>query len=156
MKLFDRLVDELKADATFVAVVFCQRFKALRRDGLPVDDLTDEEVYQIFKAHTDGRLAREGVVKVLRFMLRQGPSEESADRRVAGALDELRLTPLAAAELTGLIAETRERINDAAFSRPGTKHRHMMGELMSDLLGRVDGKRVSELLSRHTTESTTC
>jgi len=154
-KLFDRLVNELKADPTFAAVVLCQRFKALRRDGLPVDDLIDEEIYHVFKAHTEGQLAREGVVKVLRFMLRQGPSEEPADRRVAGVLDELRLTPLSGDELASLIAEVRERTGDAAFSGPGTKHRYIMGELMSDLLGRVDGKLVSELLSRHTTGSTT-
>ncbi|MCP4590895.1 MAG: Glu-tRNA(Gln) amidotransferase subunit GatE, partial [bacterium] len=67
--LFLRVVDELKCAPAFAAIVLCERLKAFRRRGLDPERVSDDEVFEIFKAHAAGRLTRAGVLEVLGRLL---------------------------------------------------------------------------------------
>jgi glutamyl-tRNA(Gln) amidotransferase subunit E len=146
--LFDRLVEELGINPVFAAVVLCQRFKAFRRAGLRLDALTEGEIYDVFKLHAAGQLAREGVVEVLARIVKNYAEMAPGESRVACAVrDVTGQGPLKAGELESKIAQAVDTADSSRFPTPEKKYRHLMGKLMTALMGRVDGKRVAELLS---------
>ncbi len=65
-KLFDRLAERHPKFATRVAVTLTQTTKALRRAGIPVENLTDAHFEALFDAHAQGTLEREAIPDTLR------------------------------------------------------------------------------------------
>ncbi|UCC28808.1 MAG: Glu-tRNA(Gln) amidotransferase subunit GatE [Phycisphaerales bacterium] len=146
-ELFSRLVDELGTDPTFAAVVTCQRMKAFRRSGLNPELLRDDEVMEVFKAYAHGRLAREGVVKVLRRTLETRTREPDREVMVADVLQALNAKPLSDEEMAAQVKAAVDRLDDHRFSTSAKRHRHLMGVLMNDLAGRADGGRVAQMVA---------
>jgi Glu-tRNA(Gln) amidotransferase subunit E-like FAD-binding protein len=144
--LFARLVDELKINPVFASVVLCQRLKAFRREGLKPSQLSDDEIYAVFKAYAEGKLAREGVVAVLEHMLRHGPRPDGDGANVTRALAELDIKVLSDEQLHERISEVLRRADDSRFKTLGKKYRFVMGELMRPLVGCVEGRRLARLL----------
>ncbi len=67
--LFDRLVNELEVDPTMAGVFLTQHKRALQRTGLPVERLSDEVIYRAFEAYREGRIAKEGILEVVRHLI---------------------------------------------------------------------------------------
>lgn len=147
--LFARIVDELKVNPVFAAVILIQRFKELRRAGLHLESLTDGEILEVFKAHADGQLAREGVAEVFERVLRNRPEPPSGESRVASACrDVIGQGPAKPAEVDLRVAEAVDAADKLPFAAAEKKYRYLMGQLMKTFLGRADGRRVSESLKR--------
>lgn len=145
--LFDRLVDELKIDATLAAVVLCQRFKAYRREGLDPARLTDDEVYEVFQAHAEGHLVREGIREVISHILKQASADVSDGSRVAAAIEQRNLRVADVDEMRMRTAGLLRERNDARFKTLEQKHRCLMGKLMTAFAGRAEGLELSRLLA---------
>ncbi len=143
--LFDRLVRELEVEPVFAAVVLVQRLKGLRRAGMATDELTDEEVFEVFKVHAEGRLSRQGVLEVLAYLADQDPAAAGGPSRVARVFDELRLTPVSDAELERTIDAQLAELDAAKFPSPATMCRYLMGRVMESFLGRVEGRHAAHL-----------
>ena len=73
-------------------------------------------------------------------------NETDPDEVVDIALGELGLTPVKGQEVETRIEEVLKQDNLGAFSTLEKKHRFIMGILMNDFLGRVEGGRVAETL----------
>ena len=146
--LFERLVGELNADPTFAAVILVQRFKALRREGLNPDELSDDEIYEVFKAHADGTLAREGVIDVLTRVLEKRSKMGGGNAQVQLVLQAVQGQPVNDRDLKTGIEELIENTDDSRFATTQKKYRYLMGRLMREFRGRVDGKRVAEMLEK--------
>ena len=144
--LFDRIIGELKIDPCFVAVMLFQRLKAFRRAGLDPQRLTDEELYCIFKMNADGRLAREGVPQLFELLLKSPPFYTDNESRVTAMLTELKMHPVTEDELNGLLDEAITRAESKIFATPARQQRYLMGQLMQILVGRIEGKRLAEML----------
>lgn len=144
--LFDRIVGELGVDPRFAAVVLFQRLKMFRREGLRPERLSNEELFGVFKARADGRLAREGVPELIEMLLKAPAPRAGAESRVTRLLDELRIHPIPEDELNAAIAGAIERAGSRPFATAEKKHRYLMGQLMGALIGRIDGKRLAQVL----------
>ncbi len=142
-QVFDRIVDKLGVDPVFAAAVLIERFKAWQRAGIAVDGLADDEIFAVFKAYSDGRLAREGVPEVLGYLA--DSVEPCEDDRVAKVFEENDLTPLNEMEVTAAVRGQLERLSDGSFKTPVKKCRYLIGQVMRDFVGRVDGRMLVRL-----------
>lgn len=149
--LFDRVVNELSLGPCFVAVVLFQRLKALRRAGLRPDRLSDQELFNVFKAHAQGQLAREGVADVIERLLNLPLPTGQQQSRVAALLTELNIRPVVDEELDAAVAKAMQQADSRRFATYDDKHRYLMGQLMRELIGRVDGRRLAERLEQQLT-----
>lgn len=144
--LFDRLVGELQLDATFAAVVLVQQFKAWRRAGKPVDRLPDEELFEVFRLHAAGKLTREGVLAALEHLLDLPPTGRGGTARVAHVVAEYKLTPLSPAQLEQALEKALAGLEEARFRTAAQKCRFLCGQLQRQFAGRIDGRKLAEVV----------
>jgi len=145
--LFCDLTKNQAVPPTFAAVVLCQRLKALRRAGWDPAGLSDDDISEVFRTYSEGKLAREGVVDVLRGLLDRRSRNPDAEVTVADVIDACDLLPADDNEVAGSLESAVEALDMRLFATREKMHRHLMGVLMKRLRGRFDGGKLSRMLS---------
>jgi len=139
MALFERAV-EMGVDPTLAAGTLESTVTELRRDGVPVEELSDQQFEELFQLLVDGDLAKEGVPELLTVLAEQ-PSlsaGEAAEQAGLGSAEEDEVRKA----VTSVVKRHEAQIEDegmGAFSA-------LMGECMGELRGKADGDVVSDVL----------
>jgi len=135
--LFDRLESELSVEPVFAAMTLVATMKALERDCAPVDELSDEQVMDVFRACKKDRISREGVPMVLAEVAhKRGTVEERVRELESKKPDEEALRQMVRSATEGLRQMTKGM-------DPVPK---AMGLLMANLRGKFPGTRLAELV----------
>ncbi len=139
MPLFERAVG-LGTDPTLAASTLESTLTELRRDGVPVAELTDEQLLGTFELVVGGELATEGVPKLLAALAGEPElsAGEAADREGLGSAGESEVREAVRAVIERNAGQV-EREGMGAFSA-------LMGECMGELRGKADGDIVSDVL----------
>jgi len=129
LSLFEKLSSE-GISSTLLAVTLTEDLTKLRRDGVPVEELTDEAISESFKLVNEGVTVKESIPEVLEYIA------ENPDYSAKQALAKLGLEMLSEGELKNLITQVVKN------SLPMIKGRGMnsMGPLMGAAMGKVRGK----------------
>ncbi|MFC7134063.1 MULTISPECIES: Glu-tRNA(Gln) amidotransferase subunit GatE [Salinibaculum] len=139
MPLFERAV-EMGVDPTLAAGTVESTVTELRRDDVPVENLTDDHFVGLFALLADGDLAKEGVPDLL-TALAENPglsADEAAEQEDLGSAGEDAVRE-AVSEVVERNADQVEQEGMGAFSA-------LMGECMGALRGKADGDVVSDVL----------
>ncbi|MFC7187062.1 Glu-tRNA(Gln) amidotransferase subunit GatE [Halorubrum yunnanense] len=137
--LFEAAVDR-GVDPTFAASTLESTTTEIRRDGAPVEDLTDDHFLDLFGLVEDGDLAKEGVPEVLTTLA------ADPDLTAAEAVEEAGLSGVSEAEVREAVAEVVERNADQVDEEGMGAFSGLMGEAMGALRGKADGEVVSDAL----------
>lgn len=137
--LFEGAV-ESGVDATLAAQTVESTVTEIRRDGAPVENLTDDHFRAVFAMLAEDELAKEGVPDLL-AAIAENPelsAEDAAEQEDLGsaAEDEVREAVVTVVERN---ADQIEAEGMGAFSG-------LMGECMGELRGKADGDVVSDVL----------
>jgi glutamyl-tRNA(Gln) amidotransferase subunit E len=143
-----RAVQEMGLSARWLGVLLAQRMTAFKRAGLRPERFNDGHLWAILEAHAGGRLAREGVPWLLERLLREC-EDGIADAQLIGALASVR--PATDEELDRRVDEAIDAARRRTFKTEQALARHVMGALMADLIGRVDGRRLAALVETRVT-----
>jgi len=146
--LFDRLVREMNVRPMLAGEVLTRHATALCRRGFDFGALSDEEIAEVLRLNQQAELAREGIVPVLQALSRSGRMGESdgAVERVRAAMQELGFSAASRDELKTTVATVMREFDPSAMRNPDKKHDYLMGVLMKQLRGRVEGRRIAEHL----------
>jgi glutamyl-tRNA(Gln) amidotransferase subunit E len=138
--LFEAIVKESGVAATTVAVFLTETLKSLRRDGVAVEKVTDDQMLAIFRGVGSGEIAKEAVADVFVWL------SQNEGKGIHDVLDSLGLKMLSKAELAKLvdqvIAENRQTVDQAGKKAFGK----LMGIVMTEVRGKADPELVSKLL----------
>ncbi len=137
--LFETAVDR-GVDPTFAATTLESTTTEIRRDGAPVESLTDDHFLDVFSLVDAGDLAKEGVPEVL-TTLAEDP-ELSAEEAVEAA----GLSGVSEAAVREAVVEVVERNADQVAEEGMAAFSGLMGEAMGALRGKADGEVVSDVL----------
>jgi glutamyl-tRNA(Gln) amidotransferase subunit E len=137
--LFETAVDR-GVDPTFAASTLASTTTEIRRDGAPVDNLTDDHFLELFALVEDGDLAKEGVPEVLTTLAKQPKLTAEEAIEVAG------LSGVSEAEVRDAVVEVVERNADQIDEEGMAAFSGLMGEAMGALRGKADGEVVSDVL----------
>jgi glutamyl-tRNA(Gln) amidotransferase subunit E len=140
LTLFEEIVRETKVQPSFVAATLTETLVSLSRLGLKVEGLSNTTLKEVFKLVDEGKISKEGVPAILEKILR------GEARNPKEAAEQLGLTPVSEEEVKRRVVELVERNRQLIMSRGQGAFSALMGELMRDLRGRVDGKKLSLLL----------
>lgn len=141
--LFEEIVRETKISPTLAAAALTETLKALQRDGVEVQNLSESLLKEVFQAVSTGELAKEAIPEVITWLSKH----EGAT--VREAIKTLGLAMLPESELERIIEDLVRRNRDLVKER-GAKGAFgiLMGMVMREHRGRVEAGRVSELLRK--------
>jgi len=139
--LFREIVDEYRVDPVFVASVLLQTLKALEREGVKVEEVTEEELKEVFRQLSENRIAKEAIEPLIAKLAEKRISVEEA-------LKELGISPLSERELEELVGSIVSENIDIVKERGERAFSPLMGMIMKQVRGRIDGSKVAEVLKR--------
>ncbi|MFB6128502.1 MAG: Glu-tRNA(Gln) amidotransferase subunit GatE [Halorhabdus sp.] len=138
-ELFEEAV-ESGVDATLAAQTLESTVTEIRRDGVPVENLTDDHFRDVFGLLAEDELAKEGVPDLL-AALAENPelsAEAAAEQENLGSAEEDEVREAVVTVVERNAAQIEEE-GMGAFSG-------LMGECMGELRGKADGDVVSDVL----------
>ena len=125
---------------SFVATVLTESLHALAREQVPVDNLTDANLKEVFRLVADGKTAKESVLEIFKWLAAH------PDGKPDEALEKLNLRMITADDLNRIISRVIES-QQSYVKQNGTKAiGKVMNLVMSEVRGRADPKQVTELL----------
>jgi glutamyl-tRNA(Gln) amidotransferase subunit E len=139
MPAFETAVEH-GVDATFAATTFESTLTELRRDDVPVDQLSDDDVLAVLDLVESGELAKEGTGEVLATLARN-PALSAEE-----AVEEAGLSGVSEAEVRAAVVEVVERNAEQVDAEGMGAFSGLMGEAMGALRGKADGEVVSDVL----------
>ncbi len=137
--LFEERV-EPGVDATLAAQTLESTVTELRRDDVPVEQLSDDHFRGVLDLVAEGDLAQEGVPELLAALA------EQPDRDAADLAEDLGLGSAGEDEVREAVVEVVERNSDQVEAEGMGAFSGLMGECMGALRGKADGDLVSEVL----------
>jgi len=141
-QLFEEVVRESGASPTLVAVVLTETLKALKRDGVEVERVSEGDFLELFRLVGRGEIAKEAIADMISWIAKN----EGA--KVSDAINALGLGMLPPTELEKivdtLIEENKRLLTERGEKAFGT----LMGLVMKKIRGRAKADSVTELVKQ--------
>ncbi len=144
---FEEIVKKYNLSPVLVASTLFQTLKALHRDGIPVENLTQEHLRKLFESLSHGMFAKEAIPTILTLWAKKPNQELSSILKEAGvlAISEEELKEI----IQKIIQENMNLIRERGTGAFGP----LMGKVMSKVRGRIDGATVSRILQQKIKEA---
>lgn len=110
----------------------------LKRKSMNLDTLSESDIFNIFKLYKDGKIIREAVFEVLKSSVFNGQFVE-----------ELIPDTCSESELQSRLNDAIKLYNNTKIYNPDQRIQILMGMLMKNLRGRIEGKVVYESLNKY-------
>ncbi|MEF8913094.1 Glu-tRNA(Gln) amidotransferase subunit GatE [Natronomonas sp.] len=139
MTTFEEAVDR-GIDPTTAAGMLESTLTELRRDDVPVGNLTEDHLLEVLQLVEDGDLPNEGINPVLTAL------SEEPGLTAEEAIEEAGLGGVSREDVREVVVEVVSRNEDQVEAEGMGAFSGLMGECMGQLRGKADGEVVSELL----------
>jgi glutamyl-tRNA(Gln) amidotransferase subunit E len=147
LELFEEIAKENRVPPTTIAAFLTETLKALKREGTPVEKLTDNHIREIFKALEDGEITKEALPEIASWLAK------NENRTVKEAVESLGLKVLSRDELEKIVDQIMSR-NKSLIERSGQKAFGLiMGMVMKEVRGRANAEVVGEIINRKLAET---
>jgi glutamyl-tRNA(Gln) amidotransferase subunit E len=140
--LFDVIVKESGVSATTVAVFLTETLKSLKRDGVQVKNVSDEQVKEIFRCIGSGALTKEAVSEVFTWLSKNECSS------LRDAMDALGLKMFSREELEQIIDRVIAANKPSLEKQGKNAFGMLMGLVMKEVRGKANPDVVSDLVRR--------
>jgi glutamyl-tRNA(Gln) amidotransferase subunit E len=137
LELFEKLSKSY--DPKLVASTLVNDIKALRREGVPVKQIPEERLEELFALHAQKRFGKEIIPIILRRLA------ESPASSVEEILKSENMEKISEAELEKIIKEVFEKY---PYLYKEKRFSAIMGEVMSRVRGRASGTEVAEKIKK--------
>ena len=140
IELFEKIIDKIKINPTFVASILCSTITNLERNGLNSKLLTEENIEKSFQLLEEGKIAKESIEIIFENIM-SGKSQtidEAMKNTSIEAIDEVRVEEI----ITDIIEKNQEIIKNQKERSIGP----LMGIVMKELRGKASGEIVNNLL----------
>lgn len=137
-QFFEEVVREIKIAPSAVASTLLGTLKDLKREGYETESISREKLKEVFKLVASNEIAKEAVPEVLAALAR------SPDKKV----EEIAGVKLESEEMVEIIRRILQERKEFVMERGLDAAKPLMGVVMKEVRGRMDGKLVSEMLRR--------
>lgn len=146
-ELFENIVRQSKVPPTTIAAFMTETLKALKRDGITVEKVSDRQLSGIFKLVGEEKLAKEAISQVFTWL------SKKEDRTVEEAIKELGLQTIPQAELEKMVTKIVEENIELIKKHRENSFSVLMGIAMNNLRGKANAALVSEVLKQKLQEA---
>ena len=139
-ELFEIIVKESGVSATIVAAFLTETLKALRRDGIEVDKVSENQMREIFKYVSAGELMKEAISDVVAWL------SKNEGKSVQDAIVGLGLRTMPDEELKAFVEKVIMENEKLVQARGMGSFSALMGTIMKNARGKVDAAQASKVL----------
>ena len=139
-ELFESIVKETEVSPTTVAAFLTETLKALGRDGVEVEKVSESQIREIFNDVNSGELTKEAMPDVIVWL------SSHENKGVQEAIKSLGLKTISGDELGSFVEKVIEDNRSLIEERGENSFGVLMGIIMKELRGRVDAALVSRVL----------
>ena len=140
--LFEETVKETGVQPSTVAAFLTETLKALKREGVQIEAVSENQIKSIFRAVASGDLAKEALPQVYSWL------SKNESKTVQDAIDALGLEMFTEAELVPIIdrivAANSQQVNKLGKAAYGM----LMGSVMKEVRGKANPELVATLLRK--------
>jgi len=144
--LFEAVAKEARVSPTVMAVALTETLKALRREGIEIEKVSDEQFRELFDVIGSGKTTKEAIPEIITWLSKH----EGATAKEA--IESLGLAMISQKELERMIADLIEQNKSLIEERGKSAFGALMGIIMKKVRGRVKAELVSEILKKRLEE----
>jgi glutamyl-tRNA(Gln) amidotransferase subunit E len=141
-ELFETTVKESNVSPTTVAAFMTETTKALKRDGVRVEKVSDNQIREVFRAVGSGRLTKEAVPEIVSWL------SQHENSTVNDAINKIGLKMLSSEELEKIVDSLIERNRSLIQERRANAFGPLIGMIMKEVRGKANAASVSELVKK--------
>lgn len=141
LNLFKKIVIETGVSTSFVASALTETIKSLERKGVPIENLSDEDILDVFRLISEGKTAKESFPNLVEWIAKTGS-------KASEAIEKLGLQALTHQEIEVIVKRKIEKNLDYIKQNPNKAFNHLMKIVMGEVRGRADVKIIVEILKR--------
>lgn len=140
LSLFDKLIEIYPENPTLIITTLLETSIALRRDGKDIDNIKDIDYEEIFKLLSKEEIGKEAIEEIM------AKKADTPKMSISQIKDDLNLEKVSLDDLKGLVSNVIEKNLPIIKERKMGAMGPLMGDLMKEVRGKIDGKLVSEEL----------
>ena len=143
IELFEKILEKVKVNPTFVASILCSAITKLERNGLDSKLLRNNEIVKSFHLLEEGKIAKESIEIIFENIMsgKSNTIEEALKNASIEAVDEKELERI----IENIIEKNHEMIKNQKERSIGP----LMGIAMKELRGKVSGEMINNLLLKN-------
>jgi glutamyl-tRNA(Gln) amidotransferase subunit E len=142
-EIFEVIVKESAVSPTTVAAFLTETLKALKREGIQIEKISENQMREIFKKLSCGELTKEAMPDIFSWL------STHEDKKVQEAISTLNLKILSTEELDKIIKDTIENNRKIVEEKGENAFGFLMGIIMKKVRGKANPDIVSELLRKN-------
>jgi len=141
-ELFEKIAKECKVPPTTIAAFLTETLKALKREGTPVENLSEHKIVEIFKALEAGEITKEALPEIAAW------TSKNPDKTLKDAIENLGLKVLREEELEKILDQIISQNKDSIEKSGAKAFGLIMGIAMKELRGRANAEIVSKIIKK--------
>ena len=141
--LFEKIVEKIKTNPTFVASILCSTITNLERSGLNSDLLKNEEILKLFNLLEDGKIAKESIEIIFESIM-SGKSKTTEE-----AMKNASIESVNEEEIEKIIINIVEKNEGIIKNQKERAIGPLMGIVMKELRGKASGEIINSLLLKN-------
>ena len=141
--LFEKIVEKIKTNPTFVASILCSTITNLERSGLNSDLLKNEEILKLFNLLENGEIAKESIEIIFESIM-SGKSKTTEE-----AMKNASIESVNEEEIEKIIVDIIEKNEGIIKNQKERAIGPLMGIVMKELRGKASGEIINSLLLKN-------
>jgi len=141
-ELFEKIARECKVSPTIVAAFLTETLKALKREGTPVENLSENRIIEIFKALEAGEITKEALPEIADW------TSKNPDKTLKDTVENLGLKVLREEELEKILGQIISQNKDLIEKSGAKAFGLIMGIAMKELRGKANAETVSKIIKK--------
>ena len=138
--LFEEIVKQTGVQPSTVAAFLTETLKALKREGIQIENVSEDQIRIIFKSVGSGELAKEAIADVFSWI------SKNEGKSIQDAVDALGLKMYTETDLTPII-ERIVAVNKQTVDKLGKNaYGMLMGAVMKEVRGKANPELVAKLV----------
>ena len=138
--LFESIVKHNKVNPTTVAVFLTETLKALKRDKIKVEKVSEEEITKIFQSINEGKITKEAIEDIFVWF------SKNESGSLTDALSSLGLKMYSEKEINSIIDEVIAKNRKNIAELGNRSFGMLMGVVMNKVRGKADPSLISKII----------
>ena len=141
--LFEKIIEEVNINPTFIASILCSSITNLERSGLDSNLLKNEEIFKLFQLLDEGKIAKESIEMIFENIM------AGKSKTIEEAMKNASIQSVGEDDLEKIIEEIVEKNEGIIKNQKERSIGPLMGIAMKELRGKASGEIINNLLLKN-------